>query len=71
MSRTYKDRERDPHSFGGVLDYSTRAQERMDLIRAVEIVVRAAIVDADTYQAKVDLAALGSQIIALVGNSKL
>ena len=48
-----------------------RSKTRLDLIRAVEIIVRAAIVDADTYQAKVDLAALGSQIIALVGNSKL
>ena len=47
------------------------AQSRLELIRAVEVIVRAAIVDADTFQAKVDLAALGSQIIALVGNSKL
>jgi curli biogenesis system outer membrane secretion channel CsgG len=45
------------------------ARAKLDLMRAVEVVIRAAIVDAGTTQGKVDCAALGCQVMALIGNS--
>jgi hypothetical protein len=45
------------------------ARAKIDLMRALEVICRAAITDADNTQSKVDLAALSCQVMTLVGNS--
>lgn len=45
------------------------AQARLDLLRAVDVLCRAAVVDAPTAAAKKAVCELGCQLYQLIGNS--